>query len=110
MAGGDSRRAQIGKGFSCSRKDARISALEDELARLREEFDTEKQQPAAEEAQIREREQKEMVEHSVHVRAQLTGLTNLVRDQWGMKEMQSIELRDMVQESYEDMEVDRQAC
>ncbi|KAF8180094.1 hypothetical protein BJ912DRAFT_855396, partial [Pholiota molesta] len=110
-------------------KDARISALEEELARLREEFDAEKHQRAAEEAEIREREQREMAERDDYVRAQLTDLTNLVQDQRDMlenkkavadsryeekqtrradKEMQFIELRDMVQKIYEDMEVDRQ--
>ncbi|KAF8958935.1 hypothetical protein BDZ97DRAFT_1761747 [Flammula alnicola] len=110
-------------------KDARIRALEDELAQLRGEFEAEKQQRVTEEAEIRERERQEVAERDEYVRAQLGDLTNLVQDQRDMleskkalmdsryeetqahraeKEMRSIELHDMVQNIYDGMEADRE--
>ncbi|KJA21258.1 hypothetical protein HYPSUDRAFT_203033 [Hypholoma sublateritium FD-334 SS-4] len=45
-------------------KDAPICALEEQLAQLRDEFDGEKQQRAAEDAEFREREQRELAERN----------------------------------------------
>ncbi|KDR74957.1 hypothetical protein GALMADRAFT_570107 [Galerina marginata CBS 339.88] len=112
-------------------KDARIRALEDELAQLRGEFESERDQRAAEEAEMRERERQETAERDEFVRAQLGDITNLVQDQRDMletkkalmdsrweekenrrtdKEAQMIELRDMVQKIHDDMEGDRERC
>ena len=109
-------------------KDARIRALEDELAQLRDEFEGEKQQRMAEETEARERDRQELAERDDYVRAQLGDITNLVQDQRDMletkkaaadarwdekqarrqdKEAQMIELRDMISKIHEDMESDR---
>lgn len=109
-------------------KDARIRALEDELAQLRGEFEGEKQQRATEDAEARERDRQELAERDESVRTQLGDITNLVHDQRDMletkkalmdarweekqarrrdKEAQMIELRDIVSKIHEDMEADR---
>ena len=110
-------------------KDARIRALEDELAQLRGEFEGEKHQRMTEDAEGRERDRQERAERDDDVRAQLGDITNLVHDQRDMletkkalmderweekqarrqdKEAQMIELREIVSKIHDDMEADRQ--
>lgn len=109
-------------------KDARIRALEDELAQLRGEFEGEKQQRMTEDAEARERDRQELAERDDYVRAQLGDITNLVQDQRDMletkkalmdgrweekqarrqdKEAQMLELREIVFKIHEDLESDR---
>jgi len=112
-------------------KDHRIRALEDELNRLRTDFDNERQQRFAEEADLREQERQERMAHDNEMRTQLADLTNLVQDSHNMieekkaasdaryaekqarrqdKEAQEIEKRDMIQKIHDDMEADRTRC
>ncbi|KAF8153251.1 hypothetical protein B0H34DRAFT_722842 [Crassisporium funariophilum] len=109
-------------------KDIRIETLEEELAQLRSDLEAEKQQRATEDAEMRERERTQLMEHDDAVRSQLADITNLVQEQRDMcetkkvlmdsrwedkqtrrdtKEAQMIELRDMVLKIHDDMENDR---
>jgi len=109
-------------------RDARIRALEDELAAVRGELDNEKQQRITEEAETRERERQENLERDEVVRNQLGDITNLVQDQrdacarkkelmderWEEKQgrrqdkdFKLAELRDMIQKMQDDLEADR---
>ncbi|KAJ6463887.1 hypothetical protein C8R45DRAFT_502593 [Mycena sanguinolenta] len=108
-------------------KEARVRALEEELATLRGELDNEKQLRTTEDAEARERE-RQALSDSAETRAQLGDITNLIQDQreacerkkelmeerWTdkqerrqNKEFKWVELRDMVQKIHDDMEADR---
>ncbi|KAK7042437.1 hypothetical protein R3P38DRAFT_2511174, partial [Favolaschia claudopus] len=108
-------------------KEARVRALEEELATLRGELDNEKQLRSTEDAEARERERQALADTG-EMRAQLGDITNLIQDQreaceqkkvlmeerWNEKqdrrqdkEFKWIELRDMVQKIHDDMEGDR---
>ncbi|KAF7366681.1 hypothetical protein MSAN_00926200 [Mycena sanguinolenta] len=108
-------------------KEARVKALEEELATLRGELDNEKQLRATEDAEARERERQALSDNA-ETRTQLGDITNLIQDQreacerkkelmeerWNEKqerrqnkEFKWVELRDMVQKIHDDMEADR---
>jgi DNA repair exonuclease SbcCD ATPase subunit len=108
-------------------KQARVLALEEELATLRGELENEKTLRATDDADAREREHQAQAD-SNEMRAQLGDITNLIQDQreaceqkkalmeerWNekqerrqTKEFKWVELRDMVQKIHDDMEADR---
>lgn len=62
-------------------RDAKIAALEDELAQVKEELENEKQQRMQEDADTRERERQEALERDEGVREQLSDITNIVQAQ-----------------------------
>lgn len=72
------------KNMIVEEKDAQIRALEEEIARVREEFNNEKQRRAVEQAERREREQQETTERDIFIRNQLGDITNLLQDQQNM--------------------------
>ncbi|KJA25384.1 hypothetical protein HYPSUDRAFT_199905 [Hypholoma sublateritium FD-334 SS-4] len=72
------------KNLIVEEKDAQIRALEEEIARVREEFNNERQRRAVEQAERREREQQETAERDQFVRNQLGDITNLLQDQQNM--------------------------
>lgn len=109
-------------------REARIKALEGELANVRAELENEKQQRVTEEAATREREGQESQERDEALRSQLGDITNLVQEQRDMcaakkelmdqrweekqgrresKDANLNELRNMVQKLHEDLEADR---
>ncbi|KAJ7253065.1 hypothetical protein B0H12DRAFT_1233772 [Mycena haematopus] len=109
-------------------KEARVRALEEELATLRGELDNEKQLRSTEDAEARERERQAFAESSEATRVQLGDITDLIQGQrdaceqkktlmeerWNEKqerrqnkEFKWVELRDMVQKIHDDMEADR---
>ncbi|KAJ7075109.1 hypothetical protein B0H15DRAFT_806418 [Mycena belliarum] len=118
----DAARAQL-----MEEKEARVRALEEELATLRGELENEKQLRSTDDAEARERERQALADGS-ETRAQLGDITNLIQDQreacerkkelmeerWNdkqerrqKKEFQWVELKDMVQKIHDDMEADR---
>lgn len=110
-------------------QESRISALEDELAAVKAELQNERQARLTEEADIRERERAEFAERDELLRAQLADITNLLQDNRDLthqkkmdsdnryaekadrrqnKEIQIIELREMVQKIHDDLEAEMQ--
>ncbi|KAJ7747892.1 hypothetical protein DFH07DRAFT_942325 [Mycena maculata] len=108
-------------------KEARVRALEEELATLRGELENERQLRSTDNTEAQERERQALTDTS-ETRAQLGDITNLIQDQreacerkkelmeerWKEKqdrrqdkEFKWIELRDMVQKIHDDMEADR---
>jgi len=109
-------------------REARIRALEAELATVKAELDNERQQRVTEEAETRERERQETLDRDEAVRNQLGDITNLIQDQrdvcarkkelmderWEEKQVRRedkdsklAELRDMVTKIIQDREEDR---
>jgi hypothetical protein len=109
-------------------KDARIRALENELASVRSDVENERQQRVTEEAERKERERAESLEREEGLRNQLTDITNLLQDQredcirkretsderWREQQERNEhkdalcqEIRDMVARMLEDREADR---
>ena len=79
-------------------KDAQILALEEEIARVREEFNNEKQRRAVEQAERRERVQQETAERDMFIRNQLGDITNLLQDQQNMIEHEKAQMESRHQE------------
>lgn len=110
-------------------QESRIRALEDELAAVKAELQNERQAKLTEEADIRERERAEFAERDELLRAQLNDITNLLQDNRDLthqkkldsdnryaekgerrqnKDIQMIELREMVQKIHDDLEAEIQ--
>ncbi|KAH9947808.1 hypothetical protein B0H21DRAFT_778320 [Amylocystis lapponica] len=112
-----------------SEEQARVRALEEELAAVRVELENERQLRMSEEAERRERERMEMLERDEAMRTQLGDLTNIVSEQRDElarkrevmderfaakeerrqdKDTRWTELRDMVRQVVADREADRE--
>ncbi|KAH6910772.1 hypothetical protein BKA70DRAFT_1424429 [Coprinopsis sp. MPI-PUGE-AT-0042] len=109
-------------------RDSRIRQLEEELSKVKDELSNEREFRATEEAANREHDRQERMERDEAFQQQLGDITNLVQEQKDecghekelneqrynekiarrqAKDLEMIELRDMVQKLHDDMSVER---
>ncbi|EFI27492.1 hypothetical protein CC1G_15527 [Coprinopsis cinerea okayama7 len=120
--------AQVERDRLLEERDNRIRALEEELAKVKEELANEREFKATEDAANREREKAERMERDEAFQQQLGDITHLVQEQRDLieqkrelmeqryqdklarrqaKDVEMVELRDMVQKLTEEVVADR---